>query len=46
MNDNDTGPYWWQGNIASDNAVGQQAITWANIGPDLCHHLASLGHNE
>ena len=26
--------------------VRQQAITWANVDPDLCHHLASLGHNE
>ena len=24
----------------------QQAITWANVDPDLCRHLASLGHNE
>ena len=24
----------------------QQAITWANVDPDLCHHMASLGHNE
>ena len=23
-----------------------QAITWANIDPDLCCHMASLGHNE
>ena len=21
-----------------------QAITWANVDPDLCHHIASLGH--
>ena len=27
-------------------AVGQQAITWTNIDPDLCRHMASLGHNE
>ena len=20
--------------------------TWANVDPDLCHHMASLGHNE
>ena len=26
-------------------AVRQQAITWANVYPDLCRHLASLGHN-
>ena len=24
----------------------QQAITWANIDPDLCRHMVSLGHNE
>ena len=24
----------------------QQAITWANVNPDLCHHMASQGHNE
>ena len=26
-------------------AVRQQATTWANVDPDLCHHMASLGHN-
>ena len=26
--------------------VKQQAITWANVDPDLCRHMASLGHNE
>ena len=24
----------------------QQAITWANVDPDLCRHMASLGPNE
>ena len=24
----------------------QQAITWANVDPDLCRHMASQGHNE
>ena len=24
----------------------QQAITWTNVDSDLCHHMASLGHNE
>ena len=24
----------------------QQVITWANVDPDLCHHMASLGHKE
>ena len=23
-----------------------KAITWANVDPDLCGHMASLGHNE
>ena len=27
-------------------AIRQQAITWANIDPDLCCHMAWLGHNE
>ena len=31
---------WWLG------VVRQQAITWANVDPDLCHHMVSLGHNE
>ena len=26
--------------------VRQQAITWAKVDPDLCCHMASLGHNE
>ena len=26
--------------------VRQQAITWANVDPDLCRHMASVGHNE
>ena len=27
-------------------AIRQQAITWANVYPDLCCHMVSLGHNE
>ena len=27
-------------------AVRQQAITWANVDPDFCHHMVSLHHNE
>ena len=27
-------------------AVKQQAITWANVDPDLCCHMMSLGQNE
>ena len=29
---------WWIG------AVRQGAITWANVDPDICHHMASVGH--
>ena len=24
----------------------RQAITWANVDPNLCQHMASLDHNE
>ena len=27
-------------------AARHQAITYANFYPDLCHHMASLGHSE
>ena len=27
-------------------AVMQQAVTWANVDPDLCLQMASLGLNE
>ena len=27
-------------------ALRQQAITWTNVDPDLCHHMLSPGHNE
>ena len=27
-------------------AVRQQAFTWANVDPDLCRQMASLGLNE
>ena len=27
-------------------AFRQQTITWANVDPDLCHHMVSLGHHE
>ena len=26
--------------------IFQQAITWTNVDPDLCRHMASLGLNE
>ena len=42
---------WWQVNIGSGNADGldairQQAISCANIDPDMYCHMASLGHTE
>ena len=27
-------------------AIRHQTITWANVDPDLCCHMASLSHNE
>ena len=27
-------------------AIRHQAITWANVDPDLCRHMASLAHND
>ena len=27
-------------------AVRQQAIIWTNVDPDLCRHMASVGHKE
>ena len=26
-------------------ATRQQAIAWANVYQDLCHHMVSIGHN-
>ena len=46
---NTTTPHWSLVNIGSGSGlvqyVEQQAITWANVDPDLWHHVASLGHN-
>ena len=42
-----TRPHWWLVNIGSGNgligALRQQAITWTNVDPHLCRHMASLG---
>ena len=38
-----TSQYWFRQWIG---AVRQQAITWANVDPDPCRHMASLGRNE
>ena len=40
---------WIWVNIGSGNGFAawwHQAITWAKVDPDLCHHVVSLGHNE
>ena len=37
---------WWLGSGNGFSAIRQQAITWANVDPDLCHQMAALGHNE
>ena len=26
-------------------AIRQQAIIWPNNDPDICHHMATIGHN-
>ena len=38
---NVTGPYWWY-----PCNGWQRAITGVSVCPDLCHHMASLGHND
>ena len=41
--------HWSQADTGSGNGlsvVRQQAITWANVDPDLCRHMALLGNNE
>ena len=43
------GSNWQYVITGSDNGLAtnrRQAITWANVDPDLCRHSASLGHNE
>ena len=44
-----TEPHKSETNIGSDNGLvpsDNKAIIWANVDPDLCRHMASLGHNE
>ena len=31
---------------SQDNYIRQQAITWANVDPDVCRQMVSLGLNE
>ena len=43
-----TGPYLWWINIGSGNGVvpsGNKPLP-ERVDPDLCHHMASLGHNK
>ena len=35
--------HWFRSRLG---IVRQQAITWANVDPQLCRHMALLGHNE
>ena len=37
---NATRPYKWKVNIGSGNGLVPSAITWANVDPDLCRHMA------
>ena len=41
---NATRPHWWLINIGSGNGwcLRQQAITWTNVHPGLCRHMASF----
>ena len=32
--------------LTDDKSTLVQVITWANVDPDLCRHMVSLGHNE
>ena len=32
--------------LTDKSTLVDQAITWANIDPDLCHQMVSLGLNE
>ena len=41
------GPYWCDDKPTLVEVMAwQQAITWANVDPDIGCHEASLGHNE
>ena len=46
---NGTGTHWWIVKIGSGNGLvpsGNKSLILVNIDPDLCRHMASLGHNE
>ena len=43
------GHLWWS--TTTDSVYGlvsksRQAISWANVDPDLCRHIAFLSHNK
>ena len=42
---NSTEPQQWEVNIGSGNGMVPD-ITWTNVDPNLCCHIASLGHND
>ena len=41
---------WWLQRdmycIVANCIIAPLAITWANVDPDLCGHMVSLGHTE
>ena len=37
---------WMSLDTTVDKSTLVQVITWTNVDPDLCRHMASLGHNE
>ena len=37
---------WVSLDFTDDQSTLVQVITWANVDPDLCRHMASLSHNE
>ena len=46
---NGTGTHWWIVKMGSGNGLvpsGNKSLILVNIDPDLCRHMASLGHNE
>ena len=46
---NARGPRRWYVHTGSSNGLlpwCNKPFTWANVDPDLCHHVVSLGHND
>ena len=49
LNMNVTGLHWWSVNFGSGNGLvpsGNKPLPEPMFDPDLCHHMAWLGHNE